>query len=84
MQMQVCSSQDIFWRLVTQPEAKYDAGSLNAACDVAFAAASVYFKRLGEEKERLATLERDMLRDQLAHELANSQKAQKRRRPGGS
>ena len=68
-------AQDIFWRLVTNPGAKYDHGSLETACDVAFLASHVYFARLKDEKVRLEAIERSALRDELAHELAtNSQK----------
>ena len=36
------------------PGAKYDHGSLETACDVAFLASHVYFARLKDEKVRLA------------------------------
>jgi len=78
--------QDIFWRLVSNPGFKHDQGNLETACDVAFLSARIYYARLKEEKQRIETLERDMLRDQLAHELASqpndqNTKGQKRRRP---
>ena len=76
--------------------AKYDHGSLETACDVAFLASHVYFARLKDEKVRLEAIERSALRDELAHELAtnsqkpnvppgpkNDERSQKRRRQGG-
>jgi len=78
------------------PGAKYDHGSLETACDVAFLASHVYFTRLKDEKVRLEAIERSALRDELAHELAtnsqkpnvppgpkNDERSQKRRRQGG-
>jgi len=64
--------QDIFWRLVSNPGAKYDKGSLDAACDVAFAAASVFFARLKDEKARVEALERELLKAEVASQLVAS------------
>jgi hypothetical protein len=61
--------QDIFWRLVSNPGTKYDKGSLEAACDVAFAAASVYFARLKDEKARVEGLEMELLKAEVASQL---------------
>jgi hypothetical protein len=55
------------------PGAKYDHGSLETACDVAFLASHVYFARLKDEKVRLEAIERSALRDELAHELGDQQ-----------
>jgi hypothetical protein len=64
--------QDIFWRLVSNPGAKYDRGSLETACDVAFATASVYFARLKDEKARVEALEMDLLKAEVASQLVAS------------
>jgi hypothetical protein len=87
-------AQDIYWRMTSSPAwTKFDSGSLETACDCAFVAAHVFFKRKGEEQARLAAMERSALRDQLAHEIASNQKnvpgpknderSPKRRRQGG-
>ena len=64
--------QDIFWRLVSNPGAKYDKGSLEAACDIAFAAASVFFVRLKDEKARVEALEMELLKAEVASQLVAS------------
>ena len=74
------------------PGAKYDHGSLETACDVAFLASHVYFALLKDEKVRLEAIERSALRDELATNSQkpnvppgpkNDERSQKRRRQGG-
>ena len=68
-------AQDIVWRLMSNPGAKYDQGSIESACDIGFTVSRIFFARRDEEKRRLEALDRDIKLVDLAKELEQSLEA---------
>jgi anti-sigma factor ChrR (cupin superfamily) len=65
-------AQDIVWRIMSNPGARYDQGSIETACDIGFAVSRVLSERLKEEKARVEALERELLMAEVASQLVAS------------
>ena|ERR1700751_2633150 len=59
-------------QIMIPPDRRRGSASLETACDIAFAAASVYFARLKEEKARIEEIERNIDIVDLTRELEKS------------